>query len=85
MVQPKEKDPNILYKQLRKRGATEFHGTEDVMQADKWLEHIDDVFGTIVCTQKQRVSLTSSMLREVVKTWWKSVNDALLAMPVATI
>ena len=41
----------------------EFYGTEDVMQGDEWLEHINDVFNTIVCTHKQRVLLTSTMLR----------------------
>ena len=55
VVRHKEKDPNVLFEQFRKRGATEFHGTEDVMQADEWLEYIEDVFDTIVCTHKQRV------------------------------
>lgn len=36
VLQPKEKDPNILFEQLRKRGAAEFNVTEDVMQADEW-------------------------------------------------
>ena len=69
VVQSKKKDPNIMYEQFRKRGATEFYGTEDAMKADEWLEHIEDVFSTIICTQKQRVLLTSSMLREVAKMW----------------
>ena len=62
VVQYKDKDPNILYEQFRNMGATEFHGTEDVMQANEWLKHIDDVFGTLVCTQRQKVLLASSML-----------------------
>lgn len=53
VVQSKEKDHNVLYKQFKKRGATEFYGTEDVMKADEWLEYIEDVFGTIVCIQRQ--------------------------------
>ena len=52
VVQSKEKDPNILFEQFRKREATEFHGTEDVLQADEWIQHTEDVFDTIVCTQK---------------------------------
>ena len=68
VVQSNENDPNILHKQFKKRGATEFYGTEGVMKADEWLEHIEDVFGTIVCKQRQRVLLASSMLREVAKT-----------------
>ncbi|XXG88409.1 hypothetical protein AAC387_Pa12g0620 [Persea americana] len=51
VVQPKEKDPNILFEQFQKRGAIEFYGTKDVMQAHEWLQHIDDVFDTMVCTQ----------------------------------
>ena len=34
VVQHKEKDPNVLYEQFKKRGAIEFYGTEDVMQVD---------------------------------------------------
>ena len=37
VVQHKENDPNVLFEQFRKRGATKFYGTEDVMQADEWL------------------------------------------------
>ena len=51
------------------------------MQADEWLEHTGDVFGTIVCSQKQKVLLASSMLRVRAKTWWKSISDTLLAAP----
>ena len=52
VVQSKENDPNILYEQFRKRGATEFRGIEDVLKADEWLEHIKAVFGIVTCTQK---------------------------------
>ena len=55
------------------------------MQADEWLEHIEDVFDTIVCTHKQSVLLTSAMLRGLAKTWWKSVRDAFKAMSAADI
>ncbi|XXG85952.1 hypothetical protein AAC387_Pa11g0946 [Persea americana] len=85
VIQSKEKDPNVLYEQFRKRGATEFRGTEDVLKADEWLEHIEDVFGTVTCTQKQKVALISSMLREVAKTWWKSVSGAITALPEAVV
>ena len=33
VVQSKENDPNVLYEQFRKRGATEIYGTEDVLKA----------------------------------------------------
>ena len=55
------------------------------MKADEWLEHIEDVFGTITCIQKHKVLLESSMLREGGKTWWKSVSDALLLVLVADL
>ena len=85
MIRSKEKDPNVLYEQFRKKRATEFWGTEDVLKADEWLEHIEDVFGIVTCTQKQKVSLISSMLREVAKTWWKSVSEAISKLPEAMI
>ena len=78
VVQSNEKDPIVMYEQFRKRGATEFRDTKDVLKADEWLEHIEDVFGTVIYNQKQRDMLASSMLREVTKTWWKSVSDAFL-------
>ena len=37
------------------------------------------------CTQKQKVLLASSLLREVAKTWWKRVRDTLLVAPVEDI
>ena len=83
VVQQKERDPNVLYEQIRKRGATEFHGTEGVIQADEWLEHIENVFEMITCTVRQKVLLASSVLRGVANVWWKSVKDALLAIPEA--
>ena len=52
VIQSKEKDPNVLYEQFRKRGAIEFRSTEDVLKADEWLEHIEVVFGTVTCTLK---------------------------------
>ena len=85
VIQSKEKDPNVLYEQFRKREATEFRGTKDVLKANEWLEHIEDVFGTVTCSQKQKVSLIASMLREVAKTWWKSVSDTISKMPEVVI
>ena len=85
VVQSKEKDHNVLYKQFRKIGATEFQVTEDVLKVDEWLEHIEDVFGTVTYSQKQKVSLIASMLREVAETWWKSVSDTISKMPEAVI
>ena len=51
------------------------------MQADEWLDHIEDVFETVVCTQKQKVLLTSTMFRGGANTWWKSVKGKFQAMP----
>ena len=67
VIQSKEHDPNTLYDKFRKRGATEFEGKENAIQADEWLEHMGDVFEMVVCDNKQRVVLTISMLRGVAK------------------
>ena len=50
-----------MYEKFRKRGATEFDGNEGAIKAYEWLEHIGDVFETVVCDNKQRVVLAASM------------------------
>lgn len=49
VIQSKDKDPNALCEKFRKRGATKFSGKEDALQENEWLDHIKDVFETIVC------------------------------------
>lgn len=48
VIQSKDKDPNALYEKFRKRGATEFHGNEDAIQAYERCNHIGDVFETVL-------------------------------------
>ena len=57
VVQSKENDPNIMYEQFRKRGATEFYGTENVMKANEWLEHIEDVFSKLSALKSKEFCL----------------------------
>ena len=52
VIQSKGKDPNALYDKFRKKGATKFSGKEDALQENEWLNHIVDVFETVVCDQK---------------------------------
>ena len=85
VIQSGKNDLNTLYEKFRKRGATEFHGKEEALQADEWLEHTCDVFETVICDNKQRVVLAASMLCGVDMDWWKSVRDAYKTMPNATI
>ena len=85
VIQSKDNDPNALYEKFMKRGATEFSGKEDALQADEWLEHIKDIFETVVCNQKQKVVLTASMLQGVANVWWKSVRNSYKTMPNVTI
>lgn len=85
VIQSKDKDPSALYEMFRKSGATEFQGKEDAIQADEWLEHIGDVFETVICDNKQCVVLPASMLRGDAKVWWKSMRDSYKVMPNATI
>ena len=85
VIQSKDKNPNTLNEKSRKRGATEFQEKEDAIQADEWLEHIGDVFETVICDNKQRVVLTTSMLQGVANVRWKSMSDSYKVMPNATI
>ena len=52
-----------------------------MIRADEWPDHIEDVFGTVVCTRKQTVVLTSTMFRGGANTWGKSAKDKFRAMP----
>ena len=84
IFQSKE-DPNTLYEKFRKRGATKFYGNEDAIKIDGWPKHIGDVFKTVVCDNKQRVVLTTSMLLGTTNTWWKSVRNSFKVMPNTNI
>ena len=52
VIQSKGKDPNALYDKFRQKEATKFSGKEDALQENEWLDHIVDVFETVVCDQK---------------------------------
>ena len=41
---PRDVDPNDLYEKFRKRVPPEFHGSEDPMVADDFIEQMEQIF-----------------------------------------
>ena len=67
-VQPTENDPISLYEKFRKQGAIEFTGLEGPLIADEWIVHTENVFETMKCTGRQKVTLVASMFKDVTDT-----------------
>lgn len=44
VAQQRENEPSSLYELFRKMGVIEFTGSEDPLQADNWIMHIENVF-----------------------------------------
>ena len=79
VMPPKEVDPNDLYEKSRKRFPPEFHGSEDPMVADDFIEQLEQIFAVFRCTQKQKVSLSAYMFRGIALQWWNSVKTVIQA------
>ncbi|KAJ8627943.1 hypothetical protein MRB53_021250 [Persea americana] len=79
VMPPKEVDPNDLYEKFRKRFPPEFHGSEDPMVADDFIEQLEQIFAVFRCTQKQKVSLSAYMFRGIALQWWNSVKTVIQA------
>ena len=74
VINNRKHDPNALFERFRKRGPKEFTGHEDLLAADDWLEHIENIFEVFRCTGKQQVQLTASMFTDLADIWWKTVK-----------
>ncbi|KAK1258216.1 hypothetical protein QJS04_geneDACA021682 [Acorus gramineus] len=49
----------------------EFQGqTEDPLAPERWLMEVDTIFSTMLCTDRQRVSLATFMLKGSAADWW---------------
>ena len=44
VIPPREVDPNDLYEKFRKMVPPEFHGSEDPMAADDFIEQLEQIF-----------------------------------------
>lgn len=54
----REQDPNSLVEKFIKRGAKEFHGNEDLLDAVERLIQIENIFNVFLCTgDKKSLSL----------------------------
>ena len=68
-----------LYEKFRKMFPPEFHGSEDPMEVDDFIEQLEHIFAVFICTQKQKVSLSAYMFRGIALKWWNLVKAIIQA------
>ncbi|KAL2252728.1 UNVERIFIED_CONTAM: hypothetical protein Sindi_0067500 [Sesamum indicum] len=62
------------YERIRKMGATEFEGTLDPEDAERWWEKVEDVMNLINCTPENRLKYVVSLFVGNAFIWWRSVK-----------
>ncbi|KMQ77019.1 hypothetical protein BPMI_03628 [Candidatus Burkholderia pumila] len=53
---------------------TRFGGKGDEQEAEKWLEAINDIYGTLQYTDAQQVRFAAFQLEGLAKSWWRMVE-----------
>uniref|UniRef100_UPI0019D47638 hypothetical protein n=1 Tax=Vibrio vulnificus TaxID=672 RepID=UPI0019D47638 len=64
------------FKELKKMGAVEIHGTVDPAKAEKWLKRTERVFSIMRCTMEDRFDFVVSLLQGDGYNWWETVPNA---------
>ena len=69
----KSKDAEIegcTIEQFRKMGHPSFLGNPDPTEAKSWIMQMEKTFDVVGCTEVQKVSFASFMLKGEVEHWW---------------
>ena len=70
--QPRESGASIEH--TRKLGARPYDGTEEPERAYSWLETNEEVFQIMGCTEDQRVSFSTFLMKDRAKDWWRALE-----------
>ena len=68
-----------FYEKFRKRFPPKFHGLEEPMVVNDFIEQLKQLFAVFRCTQKQKVSLLAYMFQGIALQWWNLVKAAIQA------
>ncbi|XP_030948929.1 uncharacterized protein LOC115972826 [Quercus lobata] len=76
----KPKDAEIegcTIEQFRKMGPPSFLGNPDPIEAETWIMQMEKIFDVVGCTEVQKVSFASFMLKGEAEHWWRSTKKTL--------
>ena len=76
----KPKDAEIegcTIEQFRKMGPPSFLGNPDPTEAETWIMQMEKIFDVVGCTEVQKVSFASFMLKGEAEHWWRSTKKTL--------
>ena len=77
-VKPKDAEiEGCTIEQFRKLGPPSFLGNPDPTEAESWIMQMEKIFDVIGCTEVQKVSFASFMLKGVAKHWWRSTKKTV--------
>ena len=77
-VKPKDAEiEGYTIQQFRKLGPPSFLGNLDPTKAESWIMQMEKIFDVIGCTELQKVSFASFMLKGEAEHWWISTKKTL--------
>ncbi|KAJ6790743.1 uncharacterized protein M6B38_261680 [Iris pallida] len=79
-VVQQQRTPGI--EQFQKMGPRDFMGTEGIIYADEWLEHIEEIFRLARIPADLQVEAAASRMRDLARTWYQS--DPRVGVPGQT-
>ncbi|KAL5758671.1 hypothetical protein ACOSP7_021282 [Xanthoceras sorbifolium] len=74
IVQHQTHVPEITIERARRVRATSFDGSGDPNSAHAWLNDLERVFGVIGCSNEQKFSFATFLLKDRAYDWWLSVQ-----------
>ncbi|KAH7573377.1 hypothetical protein JRO89_XS03G0133800 [Xanthoceras sorbifolium] len=66
--------PNVSIERARKLGAKPYDGTSDPEHALSWLDSNEEIFQVMGCTEEQKVTYSTFLLKDRAKDWWKALQ-----------
>ena len=77
-VKPKDAEiKGCTIEQFRKLGSPSFLGNLNPIEVESWIMQTEKFFDVISCTEVQKVSFASFMLKGEVEHWWRSTKKTV--------
>ena len=75
IVKPKDVEiEGCTIEQFRKLGSPSFLGNLNPIEVESWIMQMEKIFDVIGCTEVQKVSFASFMLKGEAEHWWRSTK-----------
>lgn len=69
-----DREKNVLYKRFNKFRPRYFKPHNDPSEANEWIEHMEEIFEVMDCTERQKAVLAAFKLEGKAKPWWKAAE-----------